>query len=911
MPHLRSELRNTSDPRRALNNFQRFLASSFSVSLIRQFSSQKVLLDIALALFSQSQYIADILVRSPELFQWLVASGALKTTKTPEAFLTEARKSIEPFDRTEKKIDALKRYHRREMLRIGAREILHEAHIMTITVELSALADSIIETVLFLGEEEMKRSTELKPESPLAVIGLGKLGGNELNFSSDIDLMFVFSQDKEFPGNNSRVRSMFEYCSRLSEFVVRKLSEHTDEGHFYRVDVRLRPDGGGGPLALSVQAYRSYYETRGELWERQMLLKARTVAGNKVVGDAWQKNLEPFVYPKTHLVSPLREISEMKKKIESRISGDANIKLGSGGIRDIEFVVQALQLLNGGRLRNVRARPTMKAIDQLADEGILGSGEKKNLGEAYEFLRTVEHRLQLLHGQQTHSLPASPDEAHKLSKSLGFSRSEDFEKLLDARRKKVRAIFNSVFQEGLDEFSRGASSDKKTHPFEKTLKFIDRGESHKSLANLLKETLAFQSSRVQKMVTKALGKFGAEDWGLRNLSWLVSQSSVQKSLPQVVEKNKLIDLLVLVASRSDRMVQTLGRESLLFESLLARPEDVLGKKTSWEFFLDSDPLRFRVFNEFRICLRFLLGLTSIEETTGELSSLADTVVNHALEKSVSLEGVCIVALGKYGGRELSVGSDLDLICVYEGTTPPEKMEQSLKNFLGYFMESGKRIYQVDFRLRPEGKNAPLAAELGYYEVYLSQRASLWEKQSLLKARIVGGDHSVGKKLQAVIEENIWRKSSPGWAREIIQMRKTMERERAKGAAMQELKLGRGGMVDIEFLVQAIQLKLGLNNESLRSPNTFEVLRSIRKKAFMNASLAGKLLSNYSYLRALEMLIRLNSWSKAVVIPQEKILLKALSGAMGERSIDGLQKKLAGIRKENRKLFLKTLSSSGK
>ncbi|MBI4427700.1 MAG: hypothetical protein HY562_01125 [Ignavibacteriales bacterium] len=906
MPVVRGELKKTSDPRRALNNFHRFLGSAFNVSLLREFSSQRILLEIALNLFGQSQYLSDILVRTPSLFSWLVTSGALKTTKTLEAFHAEARKSVEPFDRLEKKLGALKRFQRREMLRIGARDVLREAHIMTITIELSSLADAVIETVLSLGQEELKRSMGLSPENPIAVIGLGKLGGNELNFSSDIDLMFVYGKDEEFPNPAHRAKTMFEYCSRLSEFVVRRLSEHTDEGHLYRVDLRLRPDANAGSITMPVSAYRSYYESRGELWERQMLLKARTVAGNKSVGEALLKELEPFVYPKTHLVSPLKEISEMKRRIEAKVAGDVNIKLGSGGIRDIEFVVQALQLLNGGNLPSVRARATMKALSQLKAEKILTLEEESTLTESYEFLRTVEHRLQLMHGQQTHSLPESLDETETLSKGLGFTSAGDFRKTLDSRRRNVREIFDSVFQRGEERSVGDETRTPGAHIFE-GVRFIDRA-SRKTMRDLFEEIPPFQEARVLRTLYNALVKFGAADWSARNLASLCSESHVQRSIPQVFQNPKLLELLIMLSARSSRMIQTLMREPLLFESLLVRPDEMLKEELAWEFMLESDPMRYRIFNEFKVCLRFLLGLTSVEQTTKHLSLLADRAIVRGLERNLDLAGVCILALGRLGGGEMSVGSDIDLMCVYDRAKATPELEHSLKEFIAYFAKPETCIYDIDFRLRPEGRNAPLATEIEYYDSYLMTRASLWEKQSLLKARVLAGDPEVGSRLNALIERHLWGRLPAGWAKEIIRMRKKMERERMKDPKRQELKLGRGGSTDIEFLVQALQLNAGRKAASIRSPNTFELLRLIRKRTILTRSKTIAMQSNYIYLRTLEMMIRLNSAGTSFELPRERILLKAISATMEERSIMDLKIRLGKIRKENRNLFQKTLKS---
>ncbi len=445
LKNLRRDVRATAHPRRALNSFHRFLMTGFSSAWLRDFDSHRLLQQILLELSSQSQFLADILVRNPELFRWLTSSNVLKITKTRDNYVAEASAAIRLFQRSEKKLDSLKRFQRRELLRIGARQILEEADVATTSSELSALADAITESVLGMAYDQMGETIQGTVKAELAVIGLGKLGGGELNFSSDIDLVFVYDQDGPLEGSQPRLSTLHEYYCRVAEYVVRRLSEHTAEGHLYRVDMRLRPDGGSGPLAMSRAAYFAYYEARGELWERQMLMKARVTAGDRRVGEGWMEEIQPFIFPKTLLSSPLEEIAKIKARIESNLDEGTNIKLGSGGIRDIEFTVQALQLLNGGNNVSLRQRSTLDALRQLADSGHLRESEGRDLASAYRFLRTVEDRLQLLHGLQKHSIPESLEERKILARQLGFGSVAAFSKKLESHQVRIRKAFRSVF----------------------------------------------------------------------------------------------------------------------------------------------------------------------------------------------------------------------------------------------------------------------------------------------------------------------------------------------------------------------------------------------------------------------------------------------------------------------------------
>jgi len=902
MSALTKELRRQPDPRRALNNFQRFLTSGFSVSLLREFRANHTLLQILLDIFSQSQYLADILVRDPELFEWLTSSNALKKAKSREELVDEARATMAPFERLEKKLSALKRFHRREILRIGGREILGEDGIAVITRELSSLADSLIESVVMLGREELRKNNEIQLEPSLAVIGLGKLGGNELNFSSDIDLMFVYERDENLDESPSRIKTSFDYFNRLAEFVVRGLSEHTAEGYLYRVDMRLRPDGTAGALAMSRQAYRAYYETRGETWERQMLLKARVVAGDVEVGRNFLLDVEPFLYPKTTLTSPLNEIAEIKKKVESRLSSSSNIKLGSGGIRDIEFIVQALQLLNGGRNATLRNANTLAVLAALVDGHLLSQKEFRILQGSYELFRTIEHRLQLLHGQQTHSLPVRWEETVKLSRSLGFRSGKEFQKTVETHRREVRKIFESVFAAGE---STGLVEDELVERLISKLGVEDIERARKDLETIIRAMPVLYSGEVQRSFVSAVRKYKAAQTALHNLASLSAQKSIGSTLNQGFQNKEIVHLLCLVASRSSRLTQTLSREPVLFESLVARPDEMVKKGLRFEHFLKDSPQKFKTFNEFKACLRFLLKVSTIAQFVSEVSDVAEHLVAHVFHQRVRPEGVCLLALGKFGGREITFGSDIDVICLYRKTRRKSNLEKQLQEFVGFF--ESQKIYEIDFRLRPEGRSAPLSTHADYFMEYLQQRAEVWEKQALLKLRYVAGDRELARCILLKTSANIYAELPAAWTRHIMKMRQRMEQERsAKLGVGLDLKVAKGGLADIEFGLQAIQLAFGNRNKQLQTPNTFQLLNRLKKMKLLPRADVKVLTKNHEYLRKLETLVRLNSDSKGVILSAAKEELNTLSAAMEESSGAALKKRVNTVRGQNRRFLLKAV-----
>ncbi len=346
---LATHLEAAPDADLALSGLLRFAEATLSrAGLFNDLLQHPVLLDMLIRILGDSAFFTDILVRDPGLFRWMTASGVLTVPLKKDDIRAEVQRLSEVFPRAERRLDALRRLLRREVLRVGVQDVLNLADLRATTAQLSVLADVVIDAVLGASIGQMHQKYGIIPDEPFAVIGLGKLGGRELNYSSDVDLLFVYGADGTTQGLSC---SHHEFFIELAERLVQNLTQSTLEGHMYRVDMRLRPEAGAGALARSLQSYMVYYESRGELWERQMLLKARTVAGSQELGGRFIAALDPFVYPRSFMEHPAESISRIKGRIEATIGDVANVKLMAGGIRDIEFTVQALQLINGGRNR--------------------------------------------------------------------------------------------------------------------------------------------------------------------------------------------------------------------------------------------------------------------------------------------------------------------------------------------------------------------------------------------------------------------------------------------------------------------------------------------------------------------------------------------------------------------------------
>jgi glutamate-ammonia-ligase adenylyltransferase len=915
LPLFRKQLLATPDPERALNNFLRFVSSGFTSSLFRGFVDHPVLLTVALTLFSHSQYLSDILVRNPELFHWLTATNALTEARSQEDYHRDALSAIAPFERIDKKFDALKRFQRREILKISTRDILGEADLATITGELSWLADSIVDAVVSIGVEDLNRRVGNEFAATFCVVGLGKLGGTELNFSSDIDLMFVYDADGDLEFGLERIHSYHEYYCRIAEFVVRRLSEHTDEGHLYRVDMRLRPDGASGPLAMSREGYLHYYESRGELWERQMLLKARIIAGNREVGAKFLNDLRPFVYPSTILHDPREEILRIKTRIEAGLPDETNVKLSRGGIRDVEFVVQALQLLKSDAGECSTESNTLKAIEKLNRASLLTRKEADQLHQGYEFLRHVEHRLQLLHGAQTHELPDNKEELRLLGRRLGFNSTTLFEKRLVRTQEQIRKIYDSVFSSASDDGNKQRAqkrlSEQDLRRMVTRVGFIDPHRAVKTIGQLQKDVVQFGNPEALRRLLSHLRRSGAPDWGLVNFRLLSSSQQLLRTIDQVLANERMFELILTLCSRSKQLTVQLSQEPLLFESLLGRTEDFFKQGLEWQFLLKNDPVRFRTFNENKVIIGYLFGGSSIEHSCRDFARIADSIVHSMIEDLIARspevrKELCIVALGKYGGEEILVGSDLDLLILYSasGTLDSgDALEKVAVEFVRSFSTESGQVYHIDLRLRPEGKNAPLATEFSYYEKYLEDRAELWEKQSLLKARILfdGSDHF--RKFEALRNSVLGRViSGTGWTDQVRRMKDKMEEERTgERTRKTDLKIGKGGLVDLEFLIQAAQMKF-YYVKGILVANSFEAIEHLSRLGLLGRRKADVLRRNYAFLRRLELAIRLNTESNQFVLPDDKILLQAVAANVGEHSARSLKEKTQRVRVENRFLM---------
>ena len=424
----------SANPDQAVVYFERFATASLNKPqlfvYLRNFPQA---IEILIRSLGGSSYMAEILIRDPQLFYWVTDPQILRRPRRKRDIQREIIRTAKALASDQQQLDYLRSVKRREMLHVGVRDLLRVASVEDTWTALSVLAETLISATYWICASALRRELGVSGNAftGFTVLAMGKLGGGELNFSSDVDLMFLYASDMEEAGGLSAA----EYFRRLSQKITRGLSSFTSEGYVYRVDLRLRPEGKAGHIADALSGYRRYYEKRLAPWERLALIKAWPVAGNRALGRSFLQMAEGFIYPGAFGLEAIDDVLKMKRKIDEKVSGrrdvGRNVKLGPGGIREIELIVQSLEASHGGRLTDLRERNTMRALDALAKHSLLSSTEYDALARAYVFLRDVENKLQMVHDAQTHSLPLADDELAACASLLGYKNAGGVAQLIE------------------------------------------------------------------------------------------------------------------------------------------------------------------------------------------------------------------------------------------------------------------------------------------------------------------------------------------------------------------------------------------------------------------------------------------------------------------------------------------------
>ncbi len=801
----------------------------------------------------------------------------------------------------------------------------------------------------------------------LVVMGMGKLGGEELNFSSDVDLIFLY--DKE-PGVAEQAAKTV--ADRWARGVTAVLEQPTEEGPPFRVDLGLRPGGKDGALAITLEGAEFYYHSLASPWERWALVKAHPVAGELDLGMEFLKSIESFVYRTSLDYTGLEDIRQMKTRIEReakwRTQQSLDVKMGQGGIRELEFLVQTLQIIHGGKRPELRVKDTPGALEALAKCGILSQEEAVSLGEAYRFLRQLEHRIQMVQLRQTHRLPSNEMELRRLAILMGYGDGKGVTGLLDDLRE-YQLLVARAFQNLLAQPQAQQAVNPKVEQIlggveqEDVLECIQEAgfREPKTVRECLKRILsprfaAARSPRARRtlhrilppmlsMVLKAplpdqtlfrLERF-LEAMGTRAgyYSLLEERPKTLERLMEVLAHSALLSrwlsehvdsLDALVSGHFDEPRRSLGELREEAGRLLEGMEDPEERLGRLRLFRAQEYLRIGVGDIWGILNPWEVGeeLTKVATVYLE-STLLEVMRNTAGRTGLQWLPMCIIGLGSLGGEELTYRSDLDLMFLYDEKTiwsPPDgsrpgefltKIAQRLISWMSMPMKQGPG-WEVDARLRPSGTRGPLIVSLNAFKSYHEKMGRSWERQMLLKARPCGGDPECGQRAMGMIDA-ILLESPPADPNSMHQMRMRMQKERAMSSLGQRgihLKLGAGGMADIEFLVQYHQWLRWSQSPLLRTPNTVKAMEQLEKIGALGAEEVALLRKAHAFLKGLENRLGLVLDYKATdqpVTAQELGALGTLEEVTWlpmEKAQENLDTLLIRIMEEVRKVYLRHL-----
>ncbi|GAB3247490.1 bifunctional [glutamate--ammonia ligase]-adenylyl-L-tyrosine phosphorylase/[glutamate--ammonia-ligase] adenylyltransferase [Chitinimonas naiadis] len=806
---------------------------------------------------------------------------------------------------------ALRKLRQAVMARVFCRDLLGLAQLDEVISTVSDLAEVAILAALECVTRPDERTGEpIGADSGevqrLIVVGMGKLGGRELNVSSDIDLIFVYPEDGET--NGPRAISNHEWFARAGKRLIALIHDVTADGFVFRVDMRLRPFGDSGPLVSSFAALENYLLTQGREWERYAWIKGRAITGeNGLGGDAngLMQLVTPFVYRKYldyGAYASMRDLhGQIQREVVRRDFAD-NIKLGPGGIREVEFIAQVFQLIRGGRRPALRIRPTREVLRELVSMGQLEAITVAELTAAYVFLRDLEHRLQYLDDGQTQMLPSNEADRLLIAESMGFLGWTAFQSALDGHRTTVSRHFEQVFalpqaegdavhplagvwlgiaegQSGQDKLA--ALGYHQPAEMERLLAAIAQGGRYQTLADKSRRRL---DALIPPLVEVCARQPNPDETLSRILRFLDAIARRESYLALLAEHPQTLSRLAALHSASPWVADYLHRHPILLDELLdARllytPPDLpkLGEQLRAELALhegdteaEMDVLRhFQHQQVFRLCAQDLAGQFSLTTLSDHLSDLADLVLSVTLERAwAELSGrhrdqaqFAVIGYGKLGGKELGYGSDLDLIFVYDDDHPDAaelyaKLARRLMSWLSTTTAAGA-LYEVDLRLRPNGASGLMVSSTDTFEHYQREDAWVWEHQALTRARYAAGDRRVGDRFEAVRRTILSeRRDSTKLAEEVVAMRDKMLQTHP--AAPDDVKHCRGGLVDVEFIVQYLVLAYAHRlPELLANSGNIALLKAAAEAGLIPANLAQDAQEAYRQLRNLQHKARLN------------------------------------------------------
>jgi glutamate-ammonia-ligase adenylyltransferase len=866
-------LARTADPDQALAGLGR-LVERAEPGLVRELVEDQGSAMRLLSVLGASQALTDHLCRHPA--QWHeLADPFLGSTRPPAYVLRNGLlravgadpASAAPTATVPQRdaVDALRVEYRRLLTRLAARDLAHHVGVDDASAELSDLAAATLEAALAIARGSVTGAESAR----LGVIALGKCGGHELNYVSDVDVLFVFE-----PADGLDEASSARVATQLASLLMQACSDHTSEGTIWPVDANLRPEGKAGPLVRTLASHRAYYERWAKTWEFQALLKARPVAGDLRLGQEFLSLVEPMVWQVAERVGFVGDVQAMRRRVLDTIparEADRQLKLGAGGLRDVEFAVQLLQLVHGRTDEHLRNPGTLEALDILTARGYVGREDGDALHAAYEFLRTLEHRIQLHHLRRTHVVPSDEASLRRLGRAMGFVKepAAALEEAWAHHRREVRRLHEKLFYRPLLEAVArvpAAGARLTTEAAAQRLAALGYADPAGALRHLEALTSGVtRTAAIQRALLPAMLEWFADApdpdaglFGFRRIS--ESLGSTHWYLKTLRDEGQVAERLARLLATSRYATDLLEREPegvrMLGDDLTPLASEALLERMRASAERQDDPgeavrsiRAIRRRELFRIAGGELFGETDAADVGAALSRLTDATLEATLDvagravrdqrdTAEAPTRMAVVAMGRYGGFELSYGSDADVMFVHdpygeadgeEATAYAHAVANELRQLL--LAPGTDPALVVDADLRPEGRQGPLVRTLASYQAYYAKWSKVWEAQALLRADAVVGDDDVREEFTAIIDPLRYPRDgiSAADVAEIRRIKARVDRERLPRGAdpNTHLKLGRGGLADIEWTVQLLQLRYAGHVAALRSPRTLTALDAAR------------------------------------------------------------------------------------
>ncbi len=832
--NLERALANAPDPVLARTAWERVCEQPAA----REILERPIVAPVAIQVLGFSQSSADFLVKYPD-------EAGLFAAVTPRS---RANLDLEVAGDVERLGPAagLRRFRRRAMLRVAARD-LAGASLDEVVHEITDVADACWSAAV----------VETPGAEHLAAIALGKWGGRELNYSSDVDLLFVHGRST--PADN-------EAAEAAAGSLVHLLSDPTADGMALRVDTALRPGGRAGALSRSLDATLAYYERGSATWERQAMIKARAAAGDRSLGHAFVTGVLPFVYPEHLEPAAIDDVRRTKVRLEEYIRQRGKelteVKRGRGGIRDVEFAVQLLQIVHGRRNAALRSPNTLSALQALADEGYVAAADASALAEAYRFLRRLEHRLQIVRDLQTHDLPADPHARTTIARSLGLTDAAVLQSEYDRTTELVRSIHERLFYRPLLEAFAGPAQPRPgadrvaTQELLEGLGFAQPVRSYEVLARLVDPStrLGKVLAHVLPVMTPAIALAADPDAALMRL---------ERVAEAVGARPGPADALAADPGAARRLAYLVGASRFATDALVSDPERIRALADG-VVHADDAPA-----DLVRVVARYAARELSPAETGAAIAAVGERVVREAVDQAAPSVPLAVIGMGKLGAREPSFASDLDVVFVYEGEGAAEQRAaiEASERIMRAVRDAG---WEIDADLRPEGRNGPLARSIAGFLEYWERYAEPWEFQALLRARPVAGDPALGKRFANAAGDLAYPPDGITIDRvlEIRRMRERIERERVRPAEATKFhfKLGYGSLADVQFAVEMLLLRHGGPVPEVRTVSTLQGIEVLAGHRLLEQSVARDLGEAFVFLNDVKCAMEVDRRVHAEAIP---------------------------------------------